>query len=126
MRKKNPGIRSRLYSFKYAFDGLISLLKNEPNSRIHLVMAILVIVLGFILPLSISEWLIIIMVTGLVFITELINSSIEQAADIIEPEQDPKVKMIKDYAAAAVLVSAIVAVITGGLIFIPKLIDILN
>jgi len=60
-------------------------------------------------------------VMALVWITEILNTCIEKIMDFVHPEYHPKVKIIKDMAAAAVLIMAIVAVIVGGLIFIPKL-----
>lgn len=125
MSKKDRGIRSRLKSFNYAFQGFITLLRNEPNSGIHAIAAILAVIAGYFLKLSTIEWVIIFIVIGLVFIAELINSAIEKIADMIEPEIDPGIKQIKDYAAASVLMSAIIAVVAGGLIFIPKLIQLL-
>jgi diacylglycerol kinase (ATP) len=64
-------------------------------------------------------------VIGLVFLTELLNSSLESLADIIDPEWNEIIMKAKDYAAAAVLISAIIAIIVGGLIFIPKIVALL-
>jgi diacylglycerol kinase (ATP) len=119
-------IRSRLKSFKYAFEGIGSLIRNEHNSRIHLAAAILAIIFGLLLRITRSEWVAIVIVIGLVFVAELINSAIELMADLINPEFNQGIKQIKDYAGAAVLISAIIALITGSLIFIPKLITIIK
>jgi diacylglycerol kinase len=118
MTKTKFTLRSRITSFKYAFAGIGSMIRNEHNSRIHLIAAVLAVILGLILHLSLLEWVAIIIVIGLVFITELINSAIELLADLVEPETNPKIKRIKDYAAASVLISAIIALIVGGLIFL--------
>ncbi len=122
MNSDKFSIRSRFDSFKFAFRGIARLLKNEHNSRIHLVAAVIAVALGFILAVSITEWTILVIVTGLVFSAELINSSIESLADSVNPERDEKIMNAKDYAAAAVLISAIIALLAGCLIFIPKLI----
>ena len=114
-------IKQRLQSFQHAFRGLINLFKYEHNSRIHLVASIIAIIAGVLLKITSAEWLIIILVIGLVFITELINTAIERLADKVQPEFDPNIKQVKDYAAAAVLVASIVAVVAGGIIFIPKI-----
>lgn len=121
MNSNKFSLKSRLGSFKFAFRGLWSLLKNEHNSRIHLIAAIIAICTGVILKISIIEWSILILVIGIVFLTELLNSSLENLADIIDPEWNEHIKKAKDYAAAAVLISAIIALIAGGLIFIPKI-----
>jgi diacylglycerol kinase len=102
------------------------MIKNEHNSRIHLFAAIVVIILGIVLGLNIIEWSFVIILIGLVFITELVNSAIEKLADIINPEVNPKIKTIKDYGAASVLISAIISIIIGGLIFMPKLMELLK
>jgi diacylglycerol kinase (ATP) len=121
MNSHRFSLRSRIVSFRYAFNGLWSLLKNEHNSRIHLLAALGAVSMGFILKISSLEWCLIIILIGIVFITELLNSSLETLADIVKPECDEGVRRIKDYAAAAVLVSAIMSVVAGGLIFIPKI-----
>jgi diacylglycerol kinase len=121
MKKKKSGLKSTLCSFRYAFSGLTALIKNESNSRIHLFAAALAIAVGIVINLGITEWVILLGVISLVFITELINSSIELMSDLIDPNVNPQIKKIKDYGAASVLISAILAVIAGGLIFLPKL-----
>lgn len=94
--------------------------KEELNFRIHVVATIIVIAVGLYFKLSITEWLAIIIVIGLVLLTELLNTTIENIADFISPERHEKIKTIKDIAAAAVLISAIVALVVGLLVFVPK------
>jgi diacylglycerol kinase len=115
-------LKSRFRSLGYALNGLRSVLKHEHNSRIHIVAAIAAISLGFFLKITLSEWLFLIVVIGLVFITELTNSALESLADRIDPEKNELIRKAKDYSAAAVLVSALVAVAAGCLIFIPRII----
>lgn len=114
---KNSGFRS----FKFAFVGIWSMLKNEPNSRIHFIAAVTAIAMGFVFNISLSEWIMIIIVIGMVFLAELFNSSIETIADIVDPDWNPNIKKVKDYAAGAVLIAAIISTMVGGLIFIPKI-----
>jgi diacylglycerol kinase len=106
-------------------NGLLLLLKNEHNSRIHLLAAIIAIVMGIIMKIDHYEWSLLIIVIGAVFLTELLNSSIESLADLIDPEFNELIMRAKDYSAAAVLMSAIVAIVVGGLIFIPKFLDLI-
>jgi len=120
--KFSPG--SRFRSFKFAFRGLASLLIHEHNSRIHLFAAVTVIILGFIFKISLIEWCLLILLIGLVFLSELINSSLESISDAVKPEWNEHIMKAKDYAAAAVLVTAIISVLTGGLIFIPRLLEL--
>lgn len=125
MKSDKFSFRSRLSSFRFALNGLWSLLKYEHNSRIHFITAIIAIVLGIILKLNLSEWSLLIVVIGLVFITELINSAIESLADRVDNEWNEQIGKAKDYAAAAVLISAVIAIAAGCFIFIPKLSSIL-
>jgi diacylglycerol kinase len=125
MKSDKFSFKSRIGSFRFALNGIWSLLKYEHNSRIHLIAAIIAIVLGIIFKLNLSEWSLLIVIIGLVFITELINSSLESLADRIDPEWNEHIGKAKDYAAAAVLVSAVIAIIAGCLIFIPKLLALL-
>ena len=127
MREKGVkfSIRKRLASFRYAFAGLRSLLKNEHNSRVHLLFALLAILMGCILSISGVEWLILVITIAIVFITEILNSAIEKLSDFVSPEYSEIIKGVKDYCAAAVLIAAIASVIVGLIIFLPKVIHIL-
>ena len=125
MAHKKFSLKSRLESFRFALNGLLLLLKNEHNSRIHLLAAIIAIIMGIIMKLDHYEWSLLIIVIGAVFLTELLNSSIESLADLIDPEFNELIMRAKDYSAAAVLISAIVAIVVGGLIFIPKFLDLI-
>ncbi len=117
---------SRLRSFRYAFSGLGDLLRKEPNARIHLFAVLAAIVLGIITRITLVEWTIVIVVAGMVFISEIINTAVERLADLIDQSNNEKIRAIKDYSAAAVLVSAIIALTAGLLIFIPGLVDLIR
>ncbi len=111
----------QLKSFKYAFNGLKILLIEEHNSRIHLLAAIVAILAGVYFDISTAEWLFILVAISSVFVIELINSAVENLADMVTKEQHPVIKKVKDLAAGAVLVVSIMAFIIGLIIFIPKL-----
>ncbi|MBP1672911.1 MAG: diacylglycerol kinase [Bacteroidetes bacterium] len=117
-------IFKRLKSFEHAFNGLLILIKEEHNARIHLFATICVIFAGVLFKISLNEWIAIIFSIGLVFCLEIINSSIENIADFIYPEKHEKIKKIKDLSASGVLMSAITAMIIGLIIFIPKIIKL--
>jgi diacylglycerol kinase (ATP) len=127
--KKEPNkrfsIADRLKSFSYAFKGIALLIKTQHNFRIHLFAGIVVIAAGIILGLSILEWIVIVLTIGLVMAAEIINSVIEELVDLISPEHSEKAGIIKDMAAGAVLITAIAAAIVGGIVFIPKILDLL-
>ena len=112
-------------SFKYAFQGIFSALKTERNLKIHVTIMILVIIAGIVLKISKIEWIICIILFGLVIGGEMLNSAIETVVDIAMPDINPKAKFAKDAAAGAVLVFAIASAIIGFMIFGPKLIALL-
>ncbi len=118
-------VGKRLLSFKYAFNGIKKLIKSQHNSRIHLVIALLVIAAGFFLQISVTEWIAVIIVMGFVFSAELLNSAIEAVVDLVSPKYHKTAEDAKDYAAGAVLLAAIASAIVGLIIFLPKLIDLL-
>ncbi|MCK9451150.1 MAG: diacylglycerol kinase family protein [Bacteroidales bacterium] len=99
-------------------------MKEEHNSRIHLLAAICVLIAAFIFNISAFEWIALVFAIGLVMTLELINSAIENMADFISPNKHDKIKKVKDLAAAAVLISAVTALVVGLIIFIPKILDL--
>ena len=121
MKSEKFSFRKRLKSFKYAFQGLKILLLEEHNSRIHLSVAILVIIAGFLLKISLMEWALLAIVIGSVFISELFNSALENLANQLSPGQSENIGKAKDLAAAAVLVSVFTAILTACVIFLPKI-----
>ena len=116
--KKSKNI---LNSFNYAIQGFFSAFKTERNMKIHIFITLMVILLGFLLKISCIEWIIVVLLFGLVISGELINTAIEITVDIIMPRIDERAKKAKDIAASAVLVISISAAIIGGIIFIPKI-----
>lgn len=124
MKSNKFSLKSRLRSFRFALNGLSSMLRNEHNSRIHVLAALAAIALGIILKLNSNEWCLIIIVIGIVFITELLNTSLESLADLVDPKWNEKIRKAKDYSAGAVLIAAIISIVTGGLVFIPKLLSL--
>ena len=118
---KRFSIRSRLLSFKYAFQGLKWLFLAEHNARIHAVAAVFAIAVGVVLGLSGTEWLFILSAIALVFMAELFNAALEHLADEVSPDYSPLIGKCKDFAAAAALVVACYALVVGGIVFLPKL-----
>lgn len=123
-RKKQRGFKRFLYSFKYAVEGLIYTYNNEQNLLVHIIVTIITVIFGFIFGLNNIEWLFVLIMIGLVFCAELINSSIEAVVDLVSPEKHPLAKIAKDTASAAVLSLCIVAFIGGLCIFIPKILGL--
>jgi len=126
MKKEKFSISKRLKSFTYAFNGFKILLKEEHNSRIHGIALLISVILGFVLKISTPEWIGIILSIGLVISLELLNSAIENLADYGTTEYNELVKKTKDLAAASVLWSALIALVIGGVVFIPKIIQLIK
>lgn len=122
MKNEKFSIKKRIKSFSYAFAGLKVLFREEHNSWIHAVAAALAVAMGFLFRISPMEWVAVVIVIGMVFAAEIINSSIERTADFVKAERDDRKRDIKDLGAAAVLVCAIAAAVVGIIIFIPKII----
>ena len=122
MNNEKFSVRKRIKSFSYAFAGLRVLFREEHNSRIHAVAAVLAVAMGFLFRISPMEWIAVAIVIGMVFAAEIINSSIERTADFVKAERDDRKRDIKDLGAAAVLVCAIAAAVVGIIIFLPKII----
>ncbi len=108
-------------SLKHAADGVLYALSTQRNFRIHLVIAALVVGVGLWLHLSLSGWAILTLVIGLVLVTEMVNTAAEALVDLASPDYHPLAKLVKDVAAGAVLVTAIVAVVIGLMILGPPL-----
>lgn len=121
-KKSKPSL---LKSFYYAFQGIKVNILTERNLAIHFLVMLLVILCGFVFKISVTEWLICILLFGFVITLELMNTAIETAIDICMPEINPKAKLAKDTSAGAVLVVAIVAVVIGIIIFGPKILDLI-
>ena len=124
--KKVLSIKRLRKSFGYAFKGIDDVIKHEPNMKIHVVVAILVVIMAFILKVSIIEWIILVLLIGAVLAAETINTTIENLVDMYTKEYDEKAKIVKDTAAGTVLILAITSTIIGLIIFIPKIIYLLE
>ena len=122
MRSKHFFLRSRISSFGFAFRGLVSFFQEEPNARIHLAFTIGVIAMSVYFKLSAAEMIALTIAIAMVWVAEIFNTAIERVMDFISMEKNPNIKFIKDLAACGVLLSAIAALITGLLIFLPKII----
>ncbi|OUQ11148.1 diacylglycerol kinase [Massilimicrobiota sp. An142] len=113
-------------SLGYAISGIIQCIQKERNIKIHLVFMFLVIICGFLFRLSITEWLVCILLFGLVISLELVNTAIEAVVDLCTQEYHPLAKIAKDTAAGAVLISAIASVVIGLIIFVPKILSLIS
>ena len=109
-------------SFKFAVDGIVNTTRVEKNLKIQLISMVFVIALGAIVGLSAIEWIICILLFGLVISAEMFNTAIEKTLDYVNEEHDERIKFIKDCSAGSVLIMAIASAVIGLVIFLPKLI----
>ena len=112
---------ARLKSFRFAFEGLSAFFTAEHNAVIHLFITIAVFIGAVFFDLSKGQWIALIMATAFVWVTELFNTAIERLCDLVSKDFHPGIKLIKDVSAAAVLIAAVVAFLTGAIIFLPKI-----
>lgn len=124
MKDNKFSLTKRLKSFVYAINGIKTLVKEEHNSWIHLLAAGIVIIGANYFKLNTFEWVAIIISIGVVFTAELVNTAIENIANFLTTENNNKIKIIKDLSAAAVLISALMSLIIGAIIFLPKILKL--
>lgn len=120
-KTKEPFIINRLKSVKYAFLGMLRLIKTEASIQIQFVIAIIVTVAGFYYSISNTEWIMQCFAIGMVMSIEGLNTAVEEIANFIHPNHHPKIGIIKDVAAGAVFIASIAASIIGLIIYFPKI-----
>jgi diacylglycerol kinase (ATP) len=120
MKQRPPLIKS----FKYAFEGIFNCIRAERNIKIHITAAMLVTIAGAVLHISKTEWLICLLLFGLIIGLELMNTAVEAVVDLAaDGKWYSLAKKAKDTAAGSVLIASIFAAIIGLIIFLPKVIS---
>ena len=121
-KQKTSKNKTFMESLKYALTGIKTVMEEERNMKYHVSFGVLVIIMSFLFKLTIVEWFFILLAIFFVIVTEIINTSFENLVDLVTNHAYHELaKKVKDMAAGAVLVSAIFALITGCLIFLPKI-----
>ncbi len=113
-------------SFGYAWAGIRSCFQLEPNFRIHAVLAIVALVFSIVFKISTLEWIAVCFCIAFVITMEMLNTAIEKLCNVVHKEIHPGIKKVKDIAAGAVLVAAFFSLITGVVIFLPKIINLIK
>ncbi|OGI64141.1 hypothetical protein A2914_00345 [Candidatus Nomurabacteria bacterium RIFCSPLOWO2_01_FULL_41_21] len=116
----------RIKSANFALRGIIIFLKTTHNAWLHLFFGVLAVYMGFLLRISTVEWALVVLAIGLVLLSEAFNTAIEIDIDLTSPEYHPYAKDTKDVAAGAVAISSILAGVIGLLIFLPKVLNMLE
>jgi diacylglycerol kinase len=123
LQESKFGLKRLKKSFGYAWEGMKLVWSSEQNFRIHTAAAFVAAALGVILSVSVTEWIIIILLIFGMMALETMNTAIEKAVDLVTPKYNPLAKASKDLASAAVLLYAIGSFIIGCIIFIPKILN---
>ncbi|MEL7625702.1 MAG: diacylglycerol kinase family protein [Anaerolineaceae bacterium] len=119
-------VKSRKGSFLASFQGLAYVMKTQKNAWIHLAATIIVISVSAYLRLEKTEWIMILLVIGLVWVAEFFNTAFEVIVNLASPEVHPLAKISKDVGAASVLIAAILSVIVGILVLGPAILEKIN
>lgn len=114
-------MRKHTISFKHAFEGILYMVRTQPNFRFHLFAATAVSLASYMLGVSWRDWLILLFTIQLVIVAEMLNTAIEAITDLVTVKILPQAKIAKDVAAGMVLMSALLAIIVGLVILLPYL-----
>lgn len=120
---KNPNdsfLKGRIRSLKFAFKGTYLLLTTEHSIMVQFGLGIAVTILGFVMDISAIEWMFQLVAIGMVLLAESLNTGIEKLCDFIHPDYHERIGFIKDISAGAATFAAIIALIIGLIIYIPK------
>lgn len=120
MKSVGNFILNRLKAVKFAAIGFWILITTENSIITQVIIAVLITILGFLMHLSVTEWLFQTLAIGLIFVAESLNTAIEKIADFVHPEYHKQIGHIKDISAGAAFFAAIFAIIIGLIIYIPK------
>lgn len=126
MKKFKHEVKDLRNSFKYAFKGIYSAFKSERNMKIHFSIMTFVVFCGLFFRISLLEWFVCILLFGVVISAECFNTAIETVIDLVCPEKNNMAGRAKDIAAGGVLVLAIISVVIGLFIFVPKFLAFLG
>jgi len=123
---KFGSMKKFIRGFGYAFKGISYAAKTQLNFRVHLVATLLAVFMSYALHISANEWQWIILCIALVLAAELFNTAIEFLTDLVSPDYNEIAGHVKDASAGAVLIIALFALITGAIIFLPKLLVLIH
>ena len=106
-------MKKRIKSFSHAIRGIADFICLGANAKIQLVAALAITLAGFLLDFGPYDWIAVVLCIGMVLSAEAMNTAIEQLADALHPERDERIRLVKDVAAGAVLITAIASVVVA-------------
>lgn len=126
MKSKKWKNKNLLQALKNAMQGIKYVFHNERNLKIQLVFAILAIAVSVFLKLTHLEWILLCLTIGMVLFAELVNTAIEIVLDVYSEKYNENIKNAKDISSGAVLLTSIISVAIGGILWIPKILNLLK
>ena len=113
-------------AFVCAARGIKEAVKTEANLKFDIIVAVIIIVCGFLFKISMIEWLMCIISIGVMLFAEIMNTAVETVVDLVTREKNKQAEKAKDISAGAVLILSINVAIIGCIIFVPKVINLIN
>ena len=117
-------MRERAKAFTFALKGLATLWREEPTTRFHAVTSVLTLAAALVLGLARWEWALIVLMIGLVWFAEAVNTAIERLADAVTLEHHPLIGKAKDVASTSVFLASLTAAAIGAVVFVPHLVEL--
>lgn len=111
---------------KNAIAGWYLFFSNETNGQIQAVIALLVVIAGFVFSINATEWIAVLLCIGLVIGLEMVNSALETLCDHLHPHRHESIRFIKDVAAGAVLWATVISIVVGLIVFLPRVVDLIG
>ena len=124
-KSKHKGLNRIIFSSKYSIEGLAYAYKTEKSLVLHSILSTCAIILGFVLNISINQWIVLLIALGVILMIELLNTAIEAVVDMVTLEYNELAKIAKDCGSAGAFVASIIGLIIALVIFIPKIIALL-
>ncbi len=124
--KKRFSMVARAKSFTHAGRGIKVFVASTHNAWIHITVSFVVIAAGIYLKIERLDWMLLIFAIGFVLVAEAFNTAMEIDMDLTSPEHHPYAKDTKDVSAGAVLIASVTSALVGALVFMPKIVEIIN
>lgn len=118
-------VKTRIKAFSYALAGVYHVIRTQQSAWVHVITAIIVVAAGFLLGLTLGDWVCVVMAIAIVWMAETFNTAVEYLCDVVSPEHSEAVKRAKDIAAGAVLISVVCAIILGMIAFLPHILALI-
>ena len=109
-------MKKRIESFSHAIRGIAEFIRLGANAKIQLLAAFAITVTGLLLDFGTYDWIAVVLCIGMVLSAEAMNTAVEQLADALHPERDERIRVVKDVAAGAILITAMVSVVVAILV----------